>query len=125
MLPTRWPLFGGRMYGISLNNPAVSVVPAKSLNFQLVQSEIEFAWGLVELGDRLRAEKRDGEAAEALKRARNAVLKGERYYRDLKGLESVSASSNLQLLREVIGPIAHPPAREEGLHPIMKERTAK
>jgi hypothetical protein len=107
------------------NNPAVSVVPAKSLNFQLVQSEIEFAWGLVELGGGLRAEKRDREAAEALKRARNAVLKGERYRRDLKGLESVSASSNLQLLREVIGPTAVPPAREEGLHPIMKEKTAR
>ncbi len=85
------------------DNPAIVIVPGHSLNFQLVQSEIELGWGLVELGTALRAENRGRDAAEALERARSALLKGERYSRDLSGPESLAASSRLELLRNAIG----------------------
>lgn len=105
ILPVRRMLVLGKNVRESAkDNGAVVLVSAKSLNFQLVQSQIELAWGLVELGHALRAENRERDAAEALKRARIALVKAEKYARDLEGSEMVVATSGLQILRDAIGP---------------------
>jgi len=85
----------------SANDP-IAVAPTQSLNFQLVQSEIELAWGLVKLAQGLRAMDRDREASDVFNKARNALLQGEKYSRDLTGPESIAAVSLLQILREAI-----------------------
>ncbi len=105
ILPARWtPVIRANVRKSAKDDQAVAMVPAKSLHLQLVQSQIELAWGLVELGDGLRAENKEREAEEALKRARIALVKAENYSRDLKGSEMVVATSSLQILRDAIGP---------------------
>jgi hypothetical protein len=85
-------------------NPAIAVVPAKSLDFQLVQSGIELAWGLIKLADGLKAEKRERDARVAVQRAIGTLLKAERHVDELVGPEGAAASSSLQLLRECLQP---------------------
>ena len=99
------PVLGKNVRESVKDNGAVVLVSAKSLNFQLVQSQIELAWGLVELRDGLMVENREREAAEALKRVRIALVKAEKYARDLEGSEIVVAASGLRVLRDAIGPV--------------------
>ncbi len=97
----RWRLRAWAGKSQSNNDPS-AVAPAQSLNFQLVRSQIELAWGLVKLGHGLRAENKGREAAEVLNKARNALVQGEKYSRELTGPESITAVSLLQILREEI-----------------------
>jgi hypothetical protein len=88
------------------DNAASGVVPAKTLDFQLVQSEIDLTWSLLNLADWLTADSKCLDADRVIVRAKRALLKAETYAGDLKGLESSEASSNLRLLMDVIGTLA-------------------
>jgi hypothetical protein len=105
ILPPRWRMLTrANASHFAKKNPAIAVVPAKSLDFQLVQSGIELAWGLIKLADGLKAEKRERDARVAVQRAIGTLLKAERHVDELVGPEGAAASSSLQLLRECLQP---------------------
>jgi hypothetical protein len=83
----------------------METAPSKSLSFQLVQSEIDLTWCLLNLADGLKAENRERDAGEAIRRPTCTLLKAERYARDLAGPESLAASSSLRILKDVIATI--------------------
>ena len=98
------PIFAGAV--LNPDNAASEVAPAKTLDFQLVQSEIDLTWSLLNLADWLKAGSKCLDADRVVLRAKRAMLKAETYAGDLKGPESLEASSNLRLLKHVIGAIA-------------------
>jgi len=98
------PLFAGAV--LNPDNTASEVMRAKTLDLQSVQSEIDLTWSLLNLANWLKADNKCLDADRVVLRAKRAMLKAETYAGDLKGPESLEASSNLRLLKHVIGAIA-------------------
>jgi hypothetical protein len=97
-----WTLSTGAAVANACGSKADLPAPARSLNFELVQSQIELTWGLVKLADGLKTLDRMSEAEKALETATSALLKAQSYADDLRGPESLAAFSNLRSARDVI-----------------------
>jgi hypothetical protein len=100
---------------VAVSNPAANkadseAAPARTLTFQLVQSEIDLTWCLLNLANGLKANNSYRDAAEVIQRVKSALLNAESYAGDLKDPESSEASSSLQLLNDVVGTIAAIPS---------------
>jgi len=88
------------------DNSASEVVLAKTLNFELVQSEIDLTWSLLNLANGLEADSRYRDAGRVIQRVKCALQKAEIYAGDLEGPERSEASYRLRLLKDVIATIA-------------------
>jgi hypothetical protein len=93
---------GARVASTVRSKADLDTLSAKSLNFQLVQSQIDLTWGLVKLVDGLRALNKIRDTEEAIGTAKSAFLKAENYAEDLVDPESLAVSSSLEHLRDVI-----------------------
>jgi hypothetical protein len=73
---------------------------------RLGQTSIRNSDGLLNLADWLTADSKCLDADRVILRAKRALLKAETYAGDLKGTVSLEVSSNLRLLKDVIGTLA-------------------